>query len=76
MDMDFDGLQVDIVQMLGGEPDKVNVLSFQNSMCNFRTKDDLLTLLIHLGYLTYDSIEAMRMWYFCHCLLQRNQRLW
>lgn len=55
MDMDFDGLRTDIVQMLGGEHVKVNTLSFQNDMRNFKTKDDVLTLLIHLGYLGYDS---------------------
>lgn len=55
MDMDFDGLRADIVRMLGGEPVKVNTLSFQNDMRNFRTKDDVMTLLIHLGYLGYDA---------------------
>ncbi|MCM1056426.1 MAG: ATP-binding protein [Firmicutes bacterium] len=54
MDMDFDGLRADIVQMLGGECVSVNTASFQNDMRNFRTKDDVLTLLIHLGYLGYD----------------------
>ncbi len=54
MDMDFEGLRADIVQMLGGERVKVNTLSFQNDMRNFKTKDDVLTLLIHLGYLGYD----------------------
>ena len=55
MDMDFDGLRQDIVQMLGGGRIVVNTLSFQNDMSNFKTKDDVLTLLIHLGYLGYDS---------------------
>lgn len=55
MDMDFDGLRSDIVQMLGGGRIKVNTWSFQNDMKNFRIKDDILTLLIHLGYLGYDS---------------------
>lgn len=55
MDMNFDGLREDIVRMLGGERAKLNILSFQNDMCSFKTKDDVLTLLIHLGYLAYDS---------------------
>ena len=55
MDMDYDGLRADIVQMLGGERVSVNTSSFQNDMRNFRTKDDVLTLLIHLGYLGYDA---------------------
>ncbi len=57
MEMDFDGLRADIVQMLGGGRVRVNTRSFQNDMRNFHTKDDVLTLLIHLGYLGYDSIE-------------------
>ncbi len=55
IDMDYDGLKADIVQMLGGERVKVNTLSFQNDMHSFRTKDDVLTLLIHIGYLGYDA---------------------
>lgn len=57
MDMNFDGLRADIVQMLGGAHIRVNTLSFQNDMCSLRTKDDVLTLLIHLGYLAYDSVK-------------------
>lgn len=55
MDMDFDGLRSDIVQMLGGGHVAVNTRSFRNDMCNFRIKDDVLTLLVHLGYLAYDA---------------------
>lgn len=55
MDMDFDGLRSDIVRMLGNGRVGVNTRSFQNDMRTFRTKDDVLTLLIHLGYLAYDS---------------------
>jgi len=55
MDMDFDGLRSDIVHMLGGGKVRVNTRSFQNDMRTFQTKDDVLTLLIHLGYLGYDS---------------------
>lgn len=57
MDMDFDGLRSDIIEMLGGGHVKVNTRSFQNDMHTFETKDDVLTLLIHLGYLAYDSEE-------------------
>ncbi len=55
MDMDYDGLRSDIVQMLGGGRVRTDTRSFQNDMRNFRTKDDVLTLLIHLGYLGYDA---------------------
>lgn len=54
MDMDFEGLKEDIVQMLGGGRIKVNTMSFQNDMENLKTKDDVLTLFVHLGYLGYD----------------------
>lgn len=57
IDMDFDGLRTDIVQMLGGGRARVNTRSFQNDMLTFKTKDDVLTLLIHLGYLAYDSLR-------------------
>lgn len=55
MDMDYDGLRSDIVHMLGGGHVMVNTLSFQNDMRNFAVKDDILTLLIHLGYLGYNA---------------------
>ncbi len=57
MDMDYDGLRADIVRMMGGERVRVNTLSFQNDMYTFKTKDDVLTLLIHLGYLGYDAVK-------------------
>ena len=56
METEFDGLREDIVQMLRGGHVEVNTLSFQNDMHSFRIKDDVLTLLIHLGYLAYDSV--------------------
>lgn len=55
--MDFDGLRADIVQMLGGGRVRLNTRSFQNDMHTFKTRDDVLTLLIHLGYLAYDSVS-------------------
>ena len=53
--MDFDGLREDIAQMLGGGRVRINTRSFRNDMHNFEVKDDVLTLLVHLGYLAYDS---------------------
>lgn len=53
-EMDFDGLKTAIVTMLGGGRYKINSRRFQNDMTSFRTKDDVLTLLVHLGYLAYD----------------------
>lgn len=57
IDLDEDGLKEAIVQMLGGAHVPVDTDTFQNDMTNIKRKDDVLTLLIHLGYLAYDSIE-------------------
>ncbi len=55
IDMNYDGLKDAVVQMLGGEKVKINPAHFTNDMTTFKTKDDVLTLLIHLGYLGYDA---------------------
>lgn len=52
--MNFDGLKDDVVRLLAGESCSVDTLSFQNDLNVVRSKDDVLTLLIHLGYLSYD----------------------
>lgn len=52
---DFDGLRAAILTMLSGDAVKVKTTSFQNDMITFRNKDDVLTLLVHLGYLAYDK---------------------
>ena len=41
--------------MLAGGSIKINTGTFSNDMTTFATKDDVLTLLVHLGYLTYDN---------------------
>ena len=55
IDMNFDGLRDDVLSMIAGEAVPVNTGSFTNDMTTFRTEDDVLTLLIHLGYLAYDE---------------------
>jgi hypothetical protein len=52
--MNFDGLKDIILQMLTGERISVGVGTFENDMTTFHNRDDVLTLLIHLGYLAYD----------------------
>lgn len=52
--MNFDGLKDAVIQMLGGGRVKVNTTKFQNDMSLIESKDDVLTVLIHLGYLSYD----------------------
>ncbi len=51
--MNYEGLKDDIIQMLAGGRCKVNPTKFQNDMSIIRSKDDALTVLIHLGYLSY-----------------------
>nr|WP_270439632.1 AAA family ATPase [Butyricicoccus sp. AF86-03b2A] len=53
--MDMDGLKDAVVEMLAGASVRINTGTFANDMTTFATKDDVLTLLVHLGYLTYDS---------------------
>ena len=52
--MNYEGLKDDIVKMLGGGRCAVDPTGFQNDMSIIRSKDDVLTVLIHLGYLAYD----------------------
>ncbi len=53
---DIDGLRDKIVRMLNGEKVSISVTSFRNDMKNIETSDDVLTLLAHLGYLSYDPV--------------------
>ncbi len=50
----FDGLRDAIVEMLTGKTVSVNTLRFSNEMFTYHSRDEVLTLLIHLGYLAYD----------------------
>lgn len=53
--MNFDGLKQMVVDMLGGQRCSIDVESFQNDITSFHSADDVITLLIHMGYLAYDS---------------------
>lgn len=53
--MNFDGLKTAIMEMYSGSEVEVNIGSFQNNISSFFGKDDVLTYLIHLGYLGYDQ---------------------
>lgn len=57
INMDFDGLQETVAQLIGGAEMEVSTSRFQNDFERFQTKDDVLTLLVHLGYLTYDAAQ-------------------
>ena len=55
IDRNFDGLKESIVEMLGGGKIVIDATTFENDMTTFKSKDDILTLLVHLGYLTFDA---------------------
>lgn len=54
IEMNFDGLKDTIIELLAGQKAVIDTTTFSNDMVTFETKDDVLTLLVHLGYLTYD----------------------
>ena len=56
IEQNFDGLRESVIAMLGNGRCKINPRKFQNDMTTFFTKDDVLTLLVHLGYLTFDEM--------------------
>ena len=58
IELNFDGLQDAITSMLGSVRQPVDVLSFTNDFSSFNNKDDVLTVLVHLGYLGYDRRRA------------------
>ncbi len=53
--LDFDGLSRTVAELIGGVEVKVDTKNFANDLVTFRNRDDVLTLLIHLGYLAYDE---------------------
>ena len=55
IEMNFDSLKDTIIELLAGQKAVIDTTTFTNDMVTFNTKDDVLTLLIHLGYLTYNS---------------------
>ena len=51
--MNMDGIKDAVVKMLAGERVEINTGTFTNDMTTFAGRDDVLTLLVHLGYLSY-----------------------
>ncbi len=54
IDMNYDGLRDAILKLMAGGRQVINTGSFQNDMTTFANADDVMTLLVHLGYLGYD----------------------
>ena len=57
INLNFDGLQDDVLRLITGEQLEVNVDGFENDVESFKYKDDVITLMIHLGYLAYNNKE-------------------
>ncbi len=53
--MNMDNLQDKIIRLIAGEPVEVYTDDFENDFETFNSSDDVLTLMIHLGYLVYDD---------------------
>lgn len=52
---DYNGLTKTIAELIGGVEVKIQTTGFANDLTTFRGKDDVLTLMVHLGYLAYDA---------------------
>lgn len=55
INMNYDGLKTAVIEMLSGGIVNVNTATFKNDIVNIQSKDDVLTYMIHLGYLGYDQ---------------------
>ena len=55
IDWNFEGLKEDVAVLMEGGKIPVDITGYQNDMTTFHSKDDILTMLIHLGYLGYES---------------------
>lgn len=59
INLNYEGLKEDIIRLIAGEKIEVSTFKFANDLQSFKSKDDVLTLMIHLGYLTYDEEEGL-----------------
>ena len=55
IEMDLDGLHAKVVELVGGGRVEIDMRTYDNDMTTFNRADDVLTLLVHLGYLAYDE---------------------
>ena len=51
----YNGMTKTIAELIGGVDVSVSTTGFANDRVTFRGRDDVLTLMIHLGYLAYNS---------------------
>ena len=55
INMNYEGLKSDIIEMISGGEVPVIVQTFKNDTISISSKDNVLTYLIHLGYLGYNQ---------------------
>ena len=53
---DYNGLTKTVAELIGGIDVSVETAGFANDLPSFKGKDDVLTLMIHLGYLAYNAV--------------------
>jgi hypothetical protein len=58
IELDYDGLRDTVTTLLAGERRVVDISTSENDMTNFASADDVLTLLVHLGYLGYRGLPT------------------
>ena len=54
IEWNFQGLKEDVALLMNNGRISIDITGYQNDMTTFHTKDDILTMLVHLGYLAYD----------------------
>jgi hypothetical protein len=52
---DYDGLKEAVALLMDGGRLRIDTATYQNDMTTFHNRDDVLSLLIHLGYLGFDD---------------------
>ncbi len=58
LELPLDGLSDAVIHLLTGGRQPVDVQSFRNNLATLSHRDDVLSLLVHLGYLGYDQKAA------------------
>lgn len=57
IDRDFEGVKETLQSLIDGKPVKISTLSFGNDSNVLNSKDELFTLMVHLGYVSYNSSD-------------------
>jgi hypothetical protein len=57
--MNLDGLKDTVIDLMAGGSAEVRINNFDNDLNSFRNANEIFTLLVHLGYLYYDSYTKL-----------------